>query len=92
MEILLHKNLKKILEAKQLSPRELSQKTEVPLKTLYAWMDGPRVPRDLKRLKVVSEFLEVSLDEILFSSKPNYGQKIVIQGSKLEIEFTCGIV
>ena len=64
-------------------------KTGIPLKTLYSWMDGPRVPRDFLRLKIVCNYLEVSIDEILFSEKPNYSQKIFVHGSQLEIMFTC---
>lgn len=89
MEILLHRNLPKILNEKGVSFKELSEQTRVPIKTLYGWTHSPRQPSDIIKLKEVCLYLEVSLDEILFSEKPIYGQKIYVRGNQIEILFTC---
>jgi transcriptional regulator with XRE-family HTH domain len=89
MEIQLYKNLPRILSEKGISFKELSRETNVPVKTLYGWTHSPRQPNDIVKLKNVCQYLEVTLDEILFSDKPSFGQKIYVSGNKLEILFTC---
>ena len=74
---------------KNISVKELSERTKIPKKTIYSWLDGPRVPRDIIRLKILCNYLEVTIDEILFSEKPHFAQKIIVNGSRLEILFTC---
>ena len=88
MEIQLHRNLALILKQKNISVRELSKWSGVPIKTIYGWLEDCRLPRDLIKLKKICNYLEVSLDEILFSDSPNFGQKFYIKGSRIELVFT----
>jgi predicted transcriptional regulator len=85
MKLQLHKNLSRIINDKGISFKELSEKTKVPVKTLYGWTHSPRQPSDIIKLKEVCLYLEVSLDEILFSEKPVYGQKFYVTGNRIEI-------
>jgi len=89
MKTYLHKNLPKLLSNKGVSMKMLSQKFNVPVKTLYGWTAGPMIPKNIILLKEICNYLETSLDEILFSDKPIYGQKFYVKGNRIEILFTC---
>lgn len=64
---MLASNLKKILEDKEISVSELAKKTGVPKSTILTWLAG-RTP-DLIQLDKVTQFLDVSIDEIAFDRK-----------------------
>lgn len=61
----LKRNLKRILADKDLTAAQLSRKTGVPKSTISEWMGGGN-PRDLNKVKIVANFLEVTLDDLCF--------------------------
>lgn len=64
---MLAKNLKRILDEKGISISELAKKTGVPKSTIMTWLSG-RTP-DLIQLDKVTQFLNVSIDEVAFNRK-----------------------
>lgn len=63
------KNLKQILEDKQLTVSELARKTGVPKSTLLSWLSEKRSSPDLYQLQKVCEFLGTNIDAVAFNKK-----------------------
>ena len=66
--MILASQLKYILRQKGITVLALSKATEVPVKTLYSWLQS-QSPRNLNHLKKVAEHLNVSLDYLLFNEE-----------------------
>ncbi|MDD4974393.1 MAG: helix-turn-helix transcriptional regulator [Bacteriovorax sp.] len=64
---MLVKNLKKILEEKEMSISELSRKTDIPKSTLMTWLAG-RTP-DLLQLDKVAQYLGTNIESLAFGRK-----------------------
>lgn len=69
MEILLSKNLKKLIFEKGITVTGLSRSTKVPVQTLYGWLIGSE-PKSIKQVKNVADFLAVDLDYLCFGITP----------------------
>jgi len=64
---MLVKNLKRILEEKELSISELARKSGVPKSTLMTWLTG-RTP-DLIQLDKVAQYLGTNIESLAFGRK-----------------------
>lgn len=63
------KVLRRVLTArKSLSLRSISENTGIPYPTLHAWKDG-RPPKNLQVVKVLADYLGLSLLELLFDER-----------------------
>lgn len=82
---MLVKNLKKILEDKELSISELARKTNVPKSTLVTWLAG-RTP-DLIQLDKVAQYLGTNIDAIAFGRK----QEDVLSEIMQKVEIHTGL-
>ncbi len=66
-----HENLIFLRKAKKLSQEELAGKIGVSRQTLSKWETGESLP-DIEKAKLLADFLEVSLDELLsYQSQEN---------------------
>ncbi len=70
MDFILAKNLKRILREKDMTTAQLSRATKIPPQTINNWLAGSE-PRSIKQLKVVAEYLKISLDELSYGEKTN---------------------
>lgn len=61
----LDKNLKKMMESKKLSLKNLSDHVGVPSSTIHGWLNGA-APKSLVDLKKIADFFKVSIDELCF--------------------------
>ncbi len=68
MKLVLHKNLKKLLDERGMTASQLSRATKVPNSTIQNWLSG-LVPRNLIQLKRVAEYFEASVDFLLYGEK-----------------------
>lgn len=64
---MLDKNLKALLEAKNLSVTELAKQTGVPKSNIQAWMTGSNP--DIKQADLVAQFLGVTFEELAFGRR-----------------------
>lgn len=77
MAMEMHKNLRRLLSLKGLSVKEIAQKTQIPSKTLYHWMNGQK-PRNIEQVQRLCQVLEVSLDEFFGFSKAEIAERKLI--------------
>lgn len=61
----LQRNLKRILADRDLTAAQLSRKSGVPKATIGDWLAGG-IPRDLRKVKLVTDFLGLTVDELCF--------------------------
>jgi len=79
------KNLQFLIKAKGLSIKKLSENCDVPISTLHDWTSAPCMPKDLNALSRLSSFLELKIDDLLFSSPPFTTHKISTEGLNISI-------
>lgn len=65
MELLLNKNLRRILSKLDWSIPQLSKKSGIPSTTIQNWAEG-KPPRDMRQVKSVAEALGMSMDNLCF--------------------------
>lgn len=65
---LLHRQLMKLLKLRGMTYKELSIKSDVPIKTLYRWSYGEPPSRTLGSIYRVAEALGVSIEELVFDA------------------------
>lgn len=65
----LGKNLRRILNEQRLSVAQLSQKTDIPIKTIYHWLSGQQ-PRKIEHLFRLCETLNLTIEELYDRPKP----------------------
>lgn len=58
-------NLKHILKARRLSLKQISDETQIPYSTLHTWLEN-RQPKDIVKVKVLADYLEVDFNQLLF--------------------------
>ena len=68
MKLELHKNLKTLLDKRGMTASQLARATKVSTSTISNWMTGLE-PRNLIQLKRVAEYLDVSVDYLLYGNK-----------------------
>lgn len=59
------KQLKKLLESKDMSASDLSRKVGISVKTIHNWLTG-QAPRDINQVKKVANYFETSVDMLCF--------------------------
>ncbi len=75
-EIKLHQVLKFELEKRDLSQKDLVSKARIGQSTLHGYLNGV-IPKGLITLIKVSQFLDVSVDELIFGKNfSDKGKKI----------------
>jgi transcriptional regulator with XRE-family HTH domain len=65
----LAKNLKNLLEEKNLTVSEVARKTGVPKSTILSWISEKRSSPDIYQLQTVAEYLGSSIERIAFNKK-----------------------
>lgn len=65
----LSKNLRRFMTEKELSVTQVSQKSGVPAKTIYHWLNGQQ-PRKIEHLFSICDVLNITLDELYGRSVP----------------------
>ena len=75
--------LKKILKKKDLTVQQLSRAVKVSDKKIYSWLNNQN-PRSLDDVKAVADYLEVSLDYLLFD-ETKFDKKLNIIDIKEEL-------
>ena len=64
------KKLKRLLADYDINISQLARATKVPRQTIDNWVNGQE-PRSLTQLKAVSEYFELTIDELCFNTKKN---------------------
>jgi len=64
-EIRLSENLKKIMASKNLKVTVVARKVGMNKSTLHGYCNGV-IPRNLRQLKLLADFLEISFSELIF--------------------------
>lgn len=59
------KRLKSLIEERKITVGLLSQRTDVPVKSLYHWLAG-QTPKKLGNIRSVAQFFGVSMEHLLF--------------------------
>ncbi|MBR1555117.1 MAG: helix-turn-helix domain-containing protein, partial [Oscillospiraceae bacterium] len=72
-------NLITLRKLKKLSQEELAEKAGVSRQTLSKWETGESLP-DIEKAKILADFLEVSLDDLLSYNKQKQGLPIPPKG------------
>jgi transcriptional regulator with XRE-family HTH domain len=67
-------NLKNILRQRKLSLKQISADTGIPYSTLHTWLEN-RQPKDVIKVKVLADYLDVSFSELLFGESETGGEK-----------------
>ena len=75
--------LKKILKKKDLTVRQLSRAVKVSDKKIYSWLNNNH-PSSIDDVKAVADYLEVSLDYLLFD-ETKFEKKATITDFREEI-------
>jgi transcriptional regulator with XRE-family HTH domain len=70
MEIVLDKNLKKLLQKKGITAAQLARDTKIAPQTLNNWLSGYE-PRSLLQLRRVADYFEVSVDYLAYGISPS---------------------
>ena len=65
MKLTLSKNLKILLKDHDLSVPKLSSMVGISNQTISNWLGGQK-PRNLEQVKAVSDFFDITLDELCF--------------------------
>lgn len=68
MKLTIGSNLKKIIEEKRLTLKEISKATGVPATTISEWTSN-RAPKNPIHLRAVAEFLGVTIHYLLFGEE-----------------------
>lgn len=71
------KTLKSLMSERNLSVKDLSKLSGIPVSTLHEWLGG-RTPRDLVKVKKVAEALKISFNQLLFG-EPDEHESISLQ-------------
>jgi transcriptional regulator with XRE-family HTH domain len=79
MEIKLHQVIKRELKSRNISLNELARICKIPVSTLHGWGQGtPPSARNLHLLKNLSDYLSLSIAELLFNAKENVKESEIL--------------
>lgn len=81
--MILKEQLASLLDQEKMSLSHLAKETDIPVQTLHNWLNGV-APRSLEQLKRVSDFFEITIDELCFG-KVESGQKTPLSSYEDEI-------
>ena len=65
MQLTLKKQLRLLLDKRELNAAQLARKAGVPKQSLSGWLAGSN-PRDIRQIKKVADALGVSVDNLMF--------------------------
>lgn len=65
IEMTLNKQLKTLLQNKDVTVAQLSRATKISAKTLYQWLNG-QSPKNLVQVRKVADFFDVTIDYLAF--------------------------
>lgn len=85
-QIHLAKNLNFLAETRNLTVSNIANQVDMNTSTLHNYFNGV-VPRNIIALKRIADLFEVTIDELIFSSKPERVKKseMEVLSSKFEI-------
>lgn len=66
----LAKRLRELMRQHDLTVARLSKRTAIPVNTLHNWLSG-QPPRNITQVKSVADFLNVSVDFLVFGKELN---------------------
>jgi transcriptional regulator with XRE-family HTH domain len=66
----LAKRLRELIRQHDLTVAKLSKRTSIPVNTLHNWLSG-QPPRNIAQVKSVADFLNVSVDFLVFGKELN---------------------
>ena len=66
--------LKRLLQERRLSLKEISKKTLIPYSTLYTWYEN-RQPKYILKAQKLAYFLDLSLHQLLFDEEDRKNAK-----------------
>ena len=77
------KILKRILVDRRITVSQLSERTDVPAKTIYHWLNG-QLPRKMDHVFRLCDFLDISVEELYgrekkIKSKPLPAQDVLLE-------------
>lgn len=67
--MILSTQLKRLLKQKDMTVAQLSRACGVSAKTLSDWLISKRNPRNLNHVKIVADYLGVTVDNLLFGTE-----------------------
>lgn len=82
-------NLRRLLTDRKMSVAELSQKSGVPIKTIYHWLAGQQ-PRKMDHLFKICDLLDVSVEE-LYGRPRRHAPGPSLPQSALQEELRAGL-
>lgn len=88
MKLMLQTCLKRLLKEEDMTVAQLSRATKIPPQTLNNWLSGQE-PRKLSQVKIIADYFEVTLDQLLYGVDPMVQKKNVI--SDFSDEINAGI-
>ena len=81
-KIELGKVLKRELKSRGISLQKLSKEVGIPATTLHGWCEGLAPSgKNLVQLKVLADYLNLTLESILFNTNDNFENKILFSSS-----------
>ncbi len=80
----LSENLKKTLQKMDMTVAQLSRATGVPTNTIHGWLYGSTP--NLKNLEKVSSYLEMTIDDLLYSTASKMKSANTLEQVRTEIE------
>lgn len=57
--------LKRILQERRMTLKEVSEETNIPYSTLHTWLEN-RQPKDIIKAQKLANYLSITLEELLF--------------------------
>lgn len=72
-------NLKFLLDREKIDIPMLSEKTKVPERTIYNWISGKCYPKTDWRIKAISDYFRITVDELCYSIIATFGKVDEIQ-------------
>ena len=82
------RNLKKLINDKDIKVSQLSRATKIPQTTLQNWIQG-HPPKNINQIKAVADYFGVTLDYLCFGISPK--TEDLFESKREEIN-ACGIV
>lgn len=57
--------LKRVLNERRMTLKEVSEETKIPYSTLHTWLEN-RQPKDIVKAQTLARYFSISLEELLF--------------------------
>lgn len=73
IQIFLATNLQHLIKSNTIIANDLAFKTQIPRTTLHQWTKKAGSPKDIRKLKLIAEYFNISIDVLLFADLRNGG-------------------